>query len=417
MQPGTIFARLSRLQRLGFATLALALVALLTLPIQVGSPLYPVGLAVRVLTGGLILTVWAVLNLPARKPPTGRVIVGIAPFAEAVERQTQRPRRSLLQRLRPSPRWEPVLDEEGATVLPLPEGGLELADFLTYQLGKTTAPIPEVTLVALPYVDSEATAIALGREIGAQLVLWGRTRRSATAPVRFAPRLTITRRVEPQVSASDLRLCGVQTVELPVQQLRVWRDRYLGLQHLQSLILGVIFYAYGADEEALNELAAVRVAPASTGTPDPAIAAAQLLSGNLQVLNEQWPAATTTFNAVRETPAFQPAAMTNLGVLFALQGDTARALDQLALAVQQAPKLALAHHNLAVLQQRFGRPAEAEQHFGAAMELDPSSAKATAALRRLLGPAASPPRPCARCARRWLRSPTMSPCAATSPPS
>ena len=370
MQLPFALQRLSPVRRTVLVAAGLALLGLLLTYLPVPAPLRTLGLLLRGGAAIALVLLWLRLNRPPQIAPTGRVIVGVAPFAEVVPHAILPPQRSLLQRLRPRPRWEPVVDEDGDTLLTTPEGGLEWADFLLYQLQKTLSGVPDVTLVALPFVADAAAAQSAGRGLGAHLVLWGRTRRVAV-PVRWGPRLTVVQRLEPLIPASDLRLCGIETVELPTQRLRTWRDRYVGLQHTQALVLGMVFYAYGADEEALNEFAAVQVALSENEADDPARNVAHLLSGNLYTVSERWDAATTAYAAVTAASPLHAAAQVNLGIVAALRGDTVRALDQLALAVQTVPDLALAHHNLAVLQQRVGRAAEAETHYRAAMTLDP----------------------------------------------
>lgn len=327
---------------------------------------------VRISIAVVLLAVWALLNVAPRKAISGRVVVGVAPFGDVFEDFVQPPRRSLLQLLRPRPTWEPVVSEEGDTILPLPEGGIELGELLTHTLRKLLAPIPNVVLVQIPYVADVAQAITAGQAAQADIVVWGAAARSAENELHFKPYITLTRRLEAAIPQSDLRLCGVPHVTLPKQRLRVWQARYVGLQHLASLVIGLVFYAYNADEEAQNELAAVRVTPETNGHFSADVAAAMLLSGNLHVLNERWEQAITTYRAIADEPTFAAEAAVNLGVLYALRGETVAALDQLTQAAEQAPDLALAHHNLAVLQQRVDRRQEAEAHFEQAIDLEPT---------------------------------------------
>lgn len=355
---------------------------------------------VRVAVAILLLAVWALLNVPPRKAASGRVIVGVASFGDepapagaASHRAApidgpQPPRRTLLQMLRPRPSWEPVLSEEGETLLPLPDGGIEVGEMLGHAIQKLIAPIPEVALVRLPFISDERSAILIGDQVNADIVIWGVTERPVDGEVVFAPQITLTRRLEPPIPQSDLRLTGLETIALPVQQMRVWQARYVGVQQLWSFVLGLVFYAYNADEEARNELAAVRVTPATNGHISPAVAAAQLLTGNLHLINERWEQAIAAYHAISDEPTFAAQAAINLGVLYALRGETVAALDQLAQAVQQAPLLALGHHNLAVLQQRVDRQQDAEHHFERAIQLDGSlseSHRGLATIRRLSG--------------------------------
>lgn len=354
---------------------------------------------VRVAIAILLLAVWALLNVAPRKPISGRVIVGVSSFGDepdptevqqraAQGEGPQPPRRTLLQMVRPRPSWEPVLSEEGETLLPLPDGGIEVGEMLSHAVQQLIAPIPDVALVRLPYVSDERSAILAGDQVNADIVIWGITERPRNGTLVFAPQITLTRRLEPPIPQSDLRLTGLETIALPVQHLRVWQARYVGLQQLWSFVLGLVFYAYNADEEARNELAAVRVTPATNGHISPAVAAAQLLTGNLHVINERWEQAIAAYQSIGDEPTFAAQATINLGVLYALRGETVAALDQLAQAVQQAPLLALAHHNLAVLQQRVDRQQDAEHHFERAIQLDPSlseSHRGLAAIRRLNG--------------------------------
>lgn len=343
---------------------------------------------IRIVLAGVLVAVWALLNVAPRKPITGRVIVGVASFGEDTLEGEVAPRRTLLQMLRPRPNWEPVLSEEGETVLPLPDGGIEIGDMLSHAIGKLIAPIPQVGLVRLPYIADEHQALVEGDAANADLVVWGTTQRPSGNELVFAPHMTLTRRLETAIPQSDLRLVGLETITLPLQKLRVWQARYVGVQQLWSWLLGVVFYAYNADEEALNELAAVRVTPETNGHINPVVAAARLLTGNLHVLNERWEPAIAAYQAVGDEPTFAAHAAVNLGVLYALRGETVAALDQLEQAVKQAPLLALAHHNLAVLQQRADRQREAEQHFERAIQLDPSlseSYRGLALIRRTTG--------------------------------
>ncbi|HEX6289716.1 MAG TPA: tetratricopeptide repeat protein [Herpetosiphonaceae bacterium] len=347
---------------------------------------------VRVIAALVLIAVWALLNVPPRKPITGHIVVGVARFGDDAPEGVHAPRRTLLQWVRPRPTWEPVLNEEGETVLPLPDGGIEVGEMLAHAIRKLIAPIPNVALVTLPYIADEREAILAGDTANADIVLWGVTERAADNELVFAPQITLTKRLEMPIPQSDLRLCGLETIALPVQRMRVWQARYVGVQQLWSFLLGLIFYTYNADEEALNELAAVHVTPEANGHISPAIAAAYLLSGNLHVIGERWEAAIEAYRAIADEPTFSAQALVNLGVLHALRGETVAALDQLTQAVEQAPMLALAHHNLAVLQQRVDRQAEAEKHFDRAIELDPSlseSYRGLAAILRAQGNAAS----------------------------
>lgn len=338
----------------------------------------------RVIIALVLLAVWALLNVAPRKPITGHVVVGVARFGDESPAGAQPPRRTLLQWLRPRPVWEPVINEEGETVLPLPDGGIEVGEMLAHAARKLITPIPNVALVTLPYVADERQAILTGDAANADIVLWGVAEPQTGDDLVFAPQVTLTKRLETPIPQSDLRLCGLETIALPIQRMRVWQSRYVGTQQLWSFLLGLIFYAYNADEEALNELAAVRVTPETNGHISPAIAAAQLLCGNLHVIGERWDAAIAAYRAIADEPTFSAQALVNLGVLYALRGETVAALDQLTQAVEQAPALALAHHNLAVLQQRVDRQAEAEKHFDRAIALDPSLSESYRGLAAIL---------------------------------
>jgi tetratricopeptide (TPR) repeat protein len=345
---------------------------------------------VRVAIAITLLALWALLNVPPRKPISGRVIVAVASFGdEPSEADAIRPpRRTLLQMLRPRPTWEPVISEEGETLLPLPDGGIEVGEMLGHAIRKLIAPIPDVTLIKLPFIADERQAITAGDDARADIVIWGLAERPANGELAFAPQITLTRRLEPAIPQSDLRLTGLATIALPVQRMRVWQARYVGVQQLWSFVLGLVFYAYNADEEARNELSAVRVTPETNGHISPAVAAAHLLIGNLHVINERWEPAIAAYRAIGDEPTFAAEAAINLGVLYALRGETVAALDQLEQAVAQMPLLALGHHNLAVLQQRVDRQHDAERHFERAIQLDPSlseSHRGLAAIRRLSG--------------------------------
>ncbi len=343
---------------------------------------------VRLAIASVLIAVWALLNVPPRKAPSGRVVVGVASFGDDTPSGVREPHRSLLQMLRPRPAWEPTLSEEGETVLPLPDGGVEVGEMLAHAIRKLIAPIPDVTLVTLPYIADEREAILVGDAANVDIVVWGITQRHAGNELIFVPHVTFTRRLEPAIRQSDLRLCGLGSVQLPVQHMRVWQARYVGVQQLWSLLLGVVFYAYNADEEALNELEAVRVTPKADGHISPAVASARLLAANLHLLNERWEAATAAYTAVSAAPS-DPRypcgeAAVNLGVLYALRGETVTALDQLTTAVEQHRHLALGHHNLAILQQRVDRQGEARTHFERAIQLDPSLSESYRGLATIL---------------------------------
>jgi superkiller protein 3 len=379
--------RLSRSTLLTCASIALLLVPLAlyveTLP-NISPVVSWLFFIVRVIIALVLLAVWALLNVAPRKPITGHIVVGVARFGDDSPEGVQAPRRTLLQWLRPRPVWEPVISEEGETILPLPDGGIEVGDMLAHAIRKLIAPIPNVALVTLPYVPDERQAILAGDAANADIVVWGVAERPSENELVFAPQITVTKRLEMPIRQSDLRLCGIETIALPVHRMRVWQARYVGVQQLWSFLLGLIFYTYNADEEALNELAAVRVTPETNGHISPAIAAAYLLSGNLHVINERWESAIAVYRAVADEPTFAAQALVNLGVLHALRGETVAALDQLTQAVEQEPLLALAHHNLAVLQQRVDRQAEAEKHFERAIQLDPSLSESYRGLAAIL---------------------------------
>jgi tetratricopeptide (TPR) repeat protein len=385
--------RFSRSTLLTSAVIALLLVPLAlyleTLP-NVSPAVSWLFFVVRVISALVLIGVWALLNVPPRKSTTGHVVVGVARFGDDAPTGVQAPRRTLLQWLRPRPVWEPVLNEEGETILPLPDGGIEVGEMLAHSIQKLIAPIPNVALVKLPYVADERQAILEGDAANADIVVWGTTEPLTSNELIFAAQITLTKRLEVPIRQSDLRLCGLETIALPVQRMRVWQARYVGVQQVWSFLLGLIFYAYNADEEALNELAAVRVTPETNGHMTPAIAAAHLLSGNLHVTGERWDAAIAAYRAIDDEPTFSAQALVNLGVLHALRGETVAALDQLTQAVEQAPTLALAHHNLAVLQQRVDRQSEAEQHFDRAIELDPSLSESYRGLAAILRSQAKP---------------------------
>jgi tetratricopeptide (TPR) repeat protein len=379
--------RFSRSTLLTCAAIALLLVPLAlyveTLP-NVSSVVSWIFFLFRVALALVLLAVWALLNVPPRKPISGHVVVGVASFGDDSPAGVQAPRRTLLQWLRPRPVWEPVINEEGETVLPLPDGGIEVGEMLEHAVRKLIAPIPDVALIKLPYIADERQAILAGDAANVDIVLWGVTEPLSGNELVFAPQVTLTKRLEMPIPQSDLRLCGLETIALPVQRMRVWQARYVGTQQLWSFLLGLIFYSYNADEEALNELAAVRVTPETNGHISPAIAAAQLLCGNLHVLGERWDAAIAAYRSIAEEPTFSAQALVNLGVLHALRGETVAALDQLSQAVEQAPMLALAHHNLAVLQQRVDRQTEAQKHFKRAIALDPSLSESYRGLAAIL---------------------------------
>ena len=385
--------RLKRSTLLSCALIAVLLVPL-ALYLETLSNVSPVVrwlfFAVRVTIAIVLIAVWALLNVPPRKPVTGRVVVGVASFGDDSPTDVREPGRTLLQMLRPRPTWEPVLSEEGETVLPLPDGGIEVGEMLAHAIRKLIAPIPDVMLVQLPYLANERQALLVGAAANVDIVLWGITQRPAGGELIFAPQVTFTRRLEPTIPQSDLRLCGLNSIVLPVQHMRVWQSRYVGVQQLWSFLLGVVFYAYTADEEALNELAAVRVTPETNGHISPAVAAAQLLSGNLHVVNERWEPAIAAYRSILNEPTYAAEAAVNLGVVYALRGETVAALDQLTTAVEKQEFLALAHHNLAVLQQRIDRQREAQTHFERAIQLDGSLSESYRGLAGILRQQGSP---------------------------
>ncbi len=324
-----------------------------------------------------------------RRPwsPRGRVVVGIADFADVANGRVYAPRPALAQFLGREPAWAPVVDEQGATTLPIPAGGIELAALLRHQFGRDLAPIPDVSLVTLPFVAT-ADALARSRAAGVDIVVWGRARRSAGPDgLRFAPRVTLTRRLDPPISGADFRLAGVETITLDPGRVYRWNERYLGLHPLRSLLLGLVFYAYGAPREAANELAAVQIAGEDDGAPSAAADAARLLAANLRLADGAWADAARLLRAVAGPP-LRTAAAVNLALLDALRGETVRALDALEAVVAAAPDDALAHYNLAVTQRDVDRLPAAEEHYRAAMRLDPSlveSFRGFAALARARG--------------------------------
>ncbi len=333
-----------------------------------------IGFGLRVLAAIALVAFWASLNVPLRKPSKSRVIVRIADFADVAGKQVSLPARTLQQLLRPRPAWEPVVDEEGMTSLALPAGGLELASLLRYPIGKQIGSIPDVAVVALPYIGDPLAALRHGRSAGAHIVVWGRAQKHAgPAGLRFGPRITVTRRLEPPIGSSDFRLCGLDMLTLGSQRLHVWNNRYLGLQHLQSLLQGLVLYAYGARREAANELAAVRV---TAEGDEPSVAgesAARLLYGNLPVLDEAWAEAEQLYLGVDVEPLAAAAAV-NLGVLDALRGEPVQSLDCLQPAKRADPG------SLRVLKE-LGAVYVAERQFERAIsilthvrDLDPSRA-------------------------------------------
>ena len=329
---------------------------------------------------------WSTIRRP--RSPRGRVVVGIADFADVANGRVYAPRPALAQLLGRQPAWAPIVDERGVTTLPIPTGGIELAALLRHQLGRDLVAIPDVSLVTLPFVAGAADALARGRSAGVDIVVWGGARRSASSDgLRFAPRITLTRRLDPPLAGADFRLAGVGTITLDPQRVYRWNERYLGLHPLRALLLGLVLYAYGAPREAANELAAAQVAAEHDGAPGAAADAARLLAANLRLADGAWAEAERLLRAVAG-PRLRTAAAVNLALLEALRGETVRALDALEAVVAAVPDDAFAHYNLAVLERDVDRLRAAEEHYRAAMRLDPSlveSFRGFAALARARG--------------------------------